>query len=67
MKITLDIKNIENCNLDRLAIYEEIITALITSGGLDGVKGGQTILHFDANSVFQGVQLTYWPYRRRNS
>jgi hypothetical protein len=67
MKITLDIKNVENCNLDRLAVYEEIITALITSGGLDGVKGGQTILHFDANSVFQGVQLTYWPYRRRNT
>jgi hypothetical protein len=68
MKITLDIKNMENANFtpERLRMYEEIITALISSGGFDGVKGGQTIIHFDALGIFQGVQLSYWPYRRRN-
>lgn len=68
MKITLDIKNMENANFtpERLRMYEEIITALISSGGFDGVKGGQTIIHFDALGVFQGVQLSYWHYRRRN-
>lgn len=45
--------------------YMEIFNALIRSGGLSGVKGGQTIIHFDAEGVFQGVQLSYWPYRRR--
>lgn len=69
MKIELNIKNIENINFtpERLQMYEEIITALISSGGFDGVKGGQTIIHFDAQGMFMGVQLSYWPYRRRKS
>jgi len=67
MKITLDIKNMQNCEFtpERLKMYEEIITALVSSGGFDGVKGGQTILHFDANGIFMGVQLSYWPWKRR--
>ena len=67
MKIQLDIKNMENVHFtpERLKTYEEIITAIIESGGLDGVKGGQTIIHFDATGIFQGVQLSYWPWRRR--
>jgi hypothetical protein len=44
---------------------EEIFRALITSGGLTGVKGGQTNLHFDAEGVFMGVQLSYFPWRRK--
>lgn len=65
MTLTLDIKNTENIgeiDNDRIT---EIVTALITSGGLTGVKGGQTIIHFDSEGIFQGVQLSYWPYRRR--
>ncbi len=67
MKITLDIRNIDNLDLSEVDLreYEEIITALITSGGLSGVKGGQTIIHFDQDAVFMGVQLSYWPWRRR--
>jgi hypothetical protein len=67
MIIQLDIKNMQNCEFtpERLKTYEEIITAIVSSGGLDGVKGGQTILHFDANGVFMGVQLSYWPWKRR--
>lgn len=45
--------------------FQEIISALIRSGGLTGVKGGQTIIHFDAEGMFQGIQLDYWPFRRR--
>jgi len=48
------------------AKYQEILVALIASGGLSGVKGGQTILHFDKEGLFMGVQLSYWPWRRRN-
>lgn len=65
MEIKLQIKNTENLKGD-LRKYEEIITALISSGGLDGVKGGQTIIHFDGDSNFMGIQLSYWPWRRRN-
>lgn len=43
----------------------EIFHALLKSGGLFGVKGGKTILHFDAQGLFQGVSLDYWPWRRR--
>jgi len=67
MKIELNIRNAENINFtpERLMVYQEVIEALVSSGGLDGVKGGQTIIHFDATGQFQGVQLSYWPYRRR--
>ena len=64
MKLELNIKNTENMKGD-LKKYEEIITALISSGGLDGVKGGQTIIHFDGDSQFMGIQLSYWPWRKR--
>lgn len=47
--------------------FEEIFAALIQSGGLSGVKGGQTIIHFDQEGNFMGVQLSYWPWRRRKS
>lgn len=66
MQITLDIKNVENATFD-VKRYEEIFKALIASGGLDGVKGGKTVIHFDGEGTFMGVQLDYWPYRRRKN
>lgn len=65
MELKLTIKNTENMHGDRVKVYEEIVSALISSGGLDGVKGGQTIIHFDQDANFMGVQLSYWPWRRR--
>lgn len=68
-KLTLSIINSENVGIidDKdLLKFQQIMTALITSGGLTGVKGGKTIIHFDAQGDFQGVQLDYWPYRRRS-
>lgn len=66
MQLTLTIKNTENIptNPD-IERYSEIVSALISSGGLDGVKGGQAILHFSPDGTFMGVQLDYWPWRRR--
>ena len=52
---------------EELIRYQEIIVALISCGGLSGVKGGQTIIHFDGEGNFQGVQLSYWPFRRRRN
>lgn len=44
---------------------EEIVNALISVGGLTGVKGGQTIIHFDADGVFRSVELKYLPWVKR--
>ena len=56
---------VEGASAEEISRYQEILMALIQSGGLTGVKGGQTIIHFDANAEFMGVQLSYWPFRRR--
>lgn len=70
MEIKLNIKNIENIgdwNDYQQKKIEEIFSALIQTGGLTGVKGGQTIIHFDGEGNFMGINLNYWPYRRRKS
>jgi hypothetical protein len=58
---------IENHDERELASIKEIFNALVKSGGLTGVKGGTTSLHFDAEGTFMGVQLSYWPWRRRKN
>jgi hypothetical protein len=55
-----------DCDDEQADKASEIFQALIKSGGLWGVKGGKTILHFDAQGIFQGVELDYWPWRRRS-
>ena len=70
MEIKLNIKNIENMgdwNDYQQKKIEEIFSALIQTGGLTGVKGGQTIIHFDGEGNFMGINLNYWPYRRRKN
>lgn len=62
-RINLDIK--QELTEDEIGRYQEILVALISCGGLSGVKGGQTIIHFDAEGIFQGIQFSYWPWRRR--
>lgn len=46
---------------------KEIFDALVASGGLSGVKGGVTEIHFDGDGNFQGVKLNYWTWRRRKT
>lgn len=68
MKLTLEVKNLENfgeVTQEKLDRVTEIFQALIVSGGLTGVKAGRTILHFDSEGVFQGVELSYFPWKRR--
>ena len=67
-EITIKITNNENIgilNKEQVENIRQIILALIVSGGLTGVKGGKTILHFDEKGTFRGVQLDYWPYMVR--
>lgn len=67
-KIELIIKNDENVgelSPEQIVNIQQILTVLVTSGGLTGVRGGKTMLHFDAEGVFMGCELDYWPWRRR--
>lgn len=56
---------VEGTDQETLVKYYEILSALIKSGGMTGVKGGQTILHFDQDGNFVGVQLSYWPWKKQ--
>lgn len=48
-----------------IARFEEIFQVLIDKGALTGIKGGSTIIHFDGEANFQGIEFSYWPWRRR--
>ncbi len=68
--MNIEIKNIENIGEwtpEKERIVKEIIGALIVSGGLTGVKGGKTIIHFDEVGIFRGIELDYWPWRRKKN
>lgn len=68
--LQLTVRNSENIGVlssDEISRIQEIFNALISSGGLTGVKGGKTIIHFDNEGNFQRVQLDYFPYIRRKS
>ncbi len=64
MKIEL---TIEGSTTEQIEKYKEILGVLIEKGALDGIKGGSAIIHFDSNCLFQGVQLDYWPWRRKKN
>ena len=69
MQLILNIENTENIQDMTQADKEQmkvIVEALIVSGGLTGVKGGKTVIHFDHNGIFQKVQLDYFPWVRRS-
>lgn len=67
IELSFDTENVGTIGPAEMARFTEIFSALIRSGGLTGVKGGKTILHFDADGQFMGVQLDYFPWRRRKS
>ncbi len=48
------------------AKIEEIICVLIEKGALIGVKGGQTLIHFDGTGEFMGISFNYWPWRKKS-
>ena len=62
-KIELEIEGITK---EETLVIQEILMALISSGGLLRIKRGKTIIHFDDEGIFQGVEVDYWPFRRRS-
>lgn len=69
-KIEIVIKNNDNIGiLDAIDLMriQEVFEALIQTGGLTGVRGGQTIIHWDGDGNFMGINLNYWPWRRKKN
>jgi len=68
MRIEFEISNTENikdlspADIERI---REIFVALIQTGSLTGVRGGQTILHFDGDGEFQKIEIKYFPWAKR--
>lgn len=62
MKINLEVAGASKEQIEK---YTQIFTVLIEKGALDGVRGGQAIIHFDADTNFMGVQLSYWPWKKK--
>ena len=60
-------ENVGSLSPEQVQKFTEIFTALIASGGLTGVRGGKTIIHFGPNAEFMGIELDYWPFRRRKN
>jgi hypothetical protein len=70
MQITLTIKNTDNTgklSQDQLNTIQEVMTALISSGSLTGVRGGKTIIHFDGEAKFMGISTDYMVWRKRKN
>lgn len=68
MKITLEIKSLDNLGKiteQDINKFTEIFEILVEKGALTGVRGGCSKLHFDAEGNFMGVELDYWPWKRR--
>ena len=57
----------EDFDHSKIDQVKQIFNALISCGALTGVKGGKAVIHFDAEGVFQGIELDYWPFRRRKT
>lgn len=68
MKLELYIQNTENItpiSVDDMDQIREIVQALIQTGGLTRVKGGQTSIHFDQQGNFQKIEQRFFPYMKR--
>lgn len=65
MKIYFELETQEGVSKDQIEKYKEIFQVLLDKGALDGVRGGSAVIHFDGQGVFQGLQLDYWPFRKR--
>lgn len=60
--LNIKVEGVDEATLNK---YNEIFAALMQVGGLTGVKNGKTIIHFNHQGDFMGIQLDYWPYKRR--
>lgn len=50
-------------NEEQITKYEKIFRILIDKGALDGVRGGKTIIHWDAVGKFRGISFDYFVWK----
>lgn len=58
---------IDNVSEEDTVKIQEILVALIACGGLTGMRNGKTIINFDGDGTFMGIQFDYWPWKRRKA
>jgi hypothetical protein len=63
-KLTFEYDTNESYTQAEVDKINQIFTALISTGGLLGMKNGSTSIHFDKNGDFQAIRLDYTPWRR---
>lgn len=57
---------IDNISREETLKYQEILAVLISSGALS-LKRGKAILHFSDDGIFQGVELDFWSFKRKEN
>ena len=62
-KLIIEIETEENFTPTEVEKINNIFHALIRTGGLLGMKNGNTGIHFDKNGEFQAVSLNYTAWR----
>lgn len=63
-KVIFEVETNEIYSQDDVDKINQIFNALISTGGLLGMKNGSTSIHFDKNGDFQAIRLDYTPWRK---
>lgn len=66
-RIIFEMDTEETYTQEEVSKINQIFTALVSTGGLSGMKNGSTSIHFDKNGDFQAIRLDYTPWRKFSS
>lgn len=56
---------VEGASEEQIEKYAEIFNVLLMKGALDGMRNGGATIHFGPQCEFVGVEMKYWPWRKR--
>ena len=62
-KLIFELETEETFTKQEVDKINNIFAALLTTGGLLGMRNGSTSIHFDKNGDFQAVRLDYMAWR----
>ena len=65
MKIQIELDVLDEYHDKDFDEFAKIFELLINKGALTGIKGGKAMLHFDGDGIFRGLELDYWPWKKR--
>lgn len=64
--LKIDLK-VEGATIEQNQKYKEILCVLLEKGALDGMRAGSTTIHFSNEGEFSGIEMAYWPWRKRQA